>query len=87
MRDWRILLSVRVLSQRSPAVPRQALPAHLRHQRSEALRVRNLPAIECQFRAVAPGDQLSIRVEARADDKYQTMMIPVRIHPVPRIED
>ena len=43
--------------------------------------------LEWQLRAIAPGDHLSIQVEARADEKYQTTMVPVRIHPLPRIED
>lgn len=39
------------------------------------------------LRAMAPGDSLSIDVRATADEKYQTTMVPVKIHPLPRIED
>lgn len=43
--------------------------------------------LEWQLQAIAPGDHLSIQVEATADEKYQTTMVPVRIHPRLRIED
>ena len=43
--------------------------------------------LEWQLQAIAPGDHLSIQVEATADEKYQTTMVSVRIHPRLRIED